>query len=390
MSEQIDSQSNRSLELCKRVITTESFIAEAKEKYGDRYDYSKVDYKNKEHRVTIVCPVHGDFQVYAREHLDGKGCPKCEKGEKFLLKLKEKFGDKFGLDEFVYESSTAPVTLVCPTHGAFSRLPHQILNSSLGCPECANDIVRQKQEAAQIAAKKAMEGKRLTATKGAIETFRKEHPHFTDEYLALCVESTYPQLYEDNLEVALEIVKELYRRQEEWTDASFISLLQEMTEGRKLVRFGIEERKQSRVWAKVNPFIERLYKEAQERTIYLSECSEYQDEEVKQYFAEVYSDKGKTLAQKFFTLLNNRALYDTDQISGFVLPFHCYSEPNGDVVFTKKKRTRDDYDANGNPIRSESDYLSQSKTLNIQENKGGCLGVITFILLLSSTIFAFI
>ena len=390
MSEQIDSQSNRSLELCKRVVTTESFIAEAKEKYGDRYDYSKVDYKNKEHRVTIVCPVHGDFQVYAREHLDGKGCPKCEKGEKFLLKLKEKFGDKFGLDEFVYESSTAPVTLVCPTHGAFSRLPHQILNSSLGCPECANDIVRQKQEAAQIAAKKAMEGKRLTATKGAIETFRKEHPHFTDEYLALCVESTYPQLYEDNLEVALEIVKELYRRQEEWTDASFISLLQEMTEGRKLVRFGIEERKQSRVWAKVNPFIERLYKEAQERTIYLSECSEYQDEEVKQYFAEVYSDKGKTLAQKFFTLLNNRALYDTDQISGFVLPFHCYSEPNGDVVFTKEKRTRDDYDANGNPIRSESDYLSQSKTLNIQENKDGCLGVITFILLLSSTIFAFI
>ena len=390
MSEQTDNQRNRSLELCKRVVTTESFIAEAKEIYGDRYDYSKVNYKNREHRVTIVCPVHGDFQVYAREHLDGKGCPKCEKGERFLLKLKEKFGDKFGLDEFVYESSPAPVPLVCPTHGAFSRLPHQILNSSLGCPECANDIVRQKQEAAQIAAKKAMEGKRLTATKGAIETFRKEHPHFTDEYLALCVESTSPQLYEDNLEVALEIVKELYRRQEEWTDASFISLLQEMTEGRKLVRFGIEERKQSRVWAKVNPFIERLYKEAQERTIYLSECSEYQDEEVKQYFAEVYSDKGKTLAQKFFTLLNNRALYDTDQISGFVLPFHCYSEPNGDVVFTKKKRTRDDYDANGNPIRSESDYLSQSKTLNIQENKGGCLGVITFILLLLSTIFAFI
>jgi hypothetical protein len=390
MSEQTDNQSNRSLELCKRVVTTESFIAEAKEIYGDRYDYSKVDYKNKEHRVTIVCPVHGDFQVYAREHLDGRGCQKCEKGEKFLLKVKEKFGDKFGLDEFVYESSTAPVTLVCPTHGAFSRLPHQILNSSLGCPECANDIVRQKQEAAQIAAKKAMEGKRLTATKGAIETFRKEHPNFTDDYLASCVESTYPQLYEDNLEVALEIVKELYRRQEEWTDASFISLLQEMTEGRKLVRFGIEERKHARVWAKVNPFIERLYKEAQERTIYLSECPEYQDKEVKQYFAEVYSDKGKTLAQKFYTLLNNRALYDTDQISGFVLPFHCYSEPNGDVVFTKNKRTRDDYDTNGNPSRSESEIVNRdsytpSNSTNV--NKGGCLGIFIILLILSSYCF---
>lgn len=389
MSEQIDSQSNRSLELCKRVVTTESFIAEAKEIYDDRYDYSKVEYKNREHRVTIVCPVHGDFQVYAREHLDGKGCPKCEKGVKFLLKLKDKFGDKFGLDEFIYESSTAPVTLVCPKHGAFSRLPHQILNSSQGCPECANDIIKQKQEEAQIAAKKAMEGKRLTATKGAIETFRKEHPNFTDDYIASCVECTYPQLYEDNLEVALEIVKELYRRQEEWTDDSFVSLLQEMTEGRKLVRYGIEERKQARVWAKVNPFIERIYKEAQERTIYLSECPEYQDEEVKQYFEDVYSDKGKTLAQKFYTLLNNRALYDTDQISGFVLPFHCYSEPNGDVVFTKNKRTRDDYDANGNPIKSETDLLRHNKQSNIvtfTPNRSGCLSVLIALLLVSSFI----
>ena len=106
MSDNSNSQSNRSLELCRRVVTTESFIAEAKGIYGDRYDYSKVDYKNRDHRVVVTCPVHGDFQVYAREHLDGKGCPKCEKGEKFLSKLKEKYGDKFGLEQFVYESST--------------------------------------------------------------------------------------------------------------------------------------------------------------------------------------------------------------------------------------------------------------------------------------------
>lgn len=133
------SQTNRSLELCKRVVTTESFIAEAKEIYGDHYDYSKVDYKNRDHRVVVTCPVHGDFQVYAREHLDGKGCPKCEKGEKFLVKLKQKFGDKFGLDEFVYDSSTSPVTLICPTHGAFSRKPQQILSLQFGCPMCGSD-----------------------------------------------------------------------------------------------------------------------------------------------------------------------------------------------------------------------------------------------------------
>ena len=148
MPEQDNSKLNRSIELCQRVVTTESFIAEAKEIYGDHYDYGKVEYINKDHRVTVVCPVHGDFQVFAREHLDGKGCPKCEKGKKFLAKLKAKFGDKFGLDEFVYESSTLPVTLICPTHGAFSRLPHQILNSRCGCPECGNELTRQLQEQA--------------------------------------------------------------------------------------------------------------------------------------------------------------------------------------------------------------------------------------------------
>ena len=148
MDKQDASQGNRSLELCKRVVTTASFIAEAKEIYGDRYGYNKVDYKNREHRVVVTCPIHGDFQVYAREHLDGKGCPKCEKGEKFLVKLKEKFGEKFGLDEFVYESSTVPVTLVCPTHGAFTKLPHSILNSRCGCPECGNELMHQLQEKA--------------------------------------------------------------------------------------------------------------------------------------------------------------------------------------------------------------------------------------------------
>lgn len=160
MMEQDMSQNNRSLELCRRVVTTESFIAEAKEIYGDRYDYNKVDYKNRDHRVVVTCPIHGDFQVFAREHLDGKGCPKCEKGEKFITKLKEKFGDKFGLDEFVYESSTSPVTLICPIHGAFSKLPHAILNSRCGCPECGNELMRQLQEQAHEEAVKRKEEKK--------------------------------------------------------------------------------------------------------------------------------------------------------------------------------------------------------------------------------------
>ena len=155
-----EQKQNRSLEMCRRVVTTESFIKEAKEVWGDLYDYSKVEYKNRDHRVTVICPVHGEFQVYAREHLDGKGCPKCEKGKKFISKLKTKFGDKFGLEKYVYQSSTTPVTLVCPKHGEFSKLPNSILSSTFGCPECAKEASQEKHNASVMRLEKEKENKR--------------------------------------------------------------------------------------------------------------------------------------------------------------------------------------------------------------------------------------
>ena len=39
--------------------TTEQFIAEAKAVHGDKYDYSKVEYKNNKTKVCIICPIQG-------------------------------------------------------------------------------------------------------------------------------------------------------------------------------------------------------------------------------------------------------------------------------------------------------------------------------------------
>lgn len=208
------SQNKRSLELCRRVVTTESFIAEAKEIYGDRYDYSKVDYKNRDHRVVVTCPVHGNFQVYAREHLDGKGCPKCEKGEKFIAKLQEKFGDKFGLDEFVYENSTSLVTLICPIHGAFSRLPNQILSYKCGCPECGNDLQRLLQEQAHLDAIEHKEERDLA---------RKERQRARKEAQRLAEELTAKEKWERRIQ---KIIDEGNRER----DDSAIDLFAEFSE----------------------------------------------------------------------------------------------------------------------------------------------------------------
>ena len=58
-------------------LTTAEFITRAKEKHGDKYDYSKVEYINSRTKVCIICPEHGEFWQSANDHLQGKGCSKC-------------------------------------------------------------------------------------------------------------------------------------------------------------------------------------------------------------------------------------------------------------------------------------------------------------------------
>ena len=44
---------------------------------GDKYDYSKVEYKGKDVKVCIICPEHGEFWQTPHSHLYKYGCPKC-------------------------------------------------------------------------------------------------------------------------------------------------------------------------------------------------------------------------------------------------------------------------------------------------------------------------
>ena len=58
-------------------LTTAEFIEKAKKVYGDYYDYSKVDYKQTEEKVCIICPKHGEFYITPHSFLSGSHCPKC-------------------------------------------------------------------------------------------------------------------------------------------------------------------------------------------------------------------------------------------------------------------------------------------------------------------------
>ena len=58
-------------------LTNFEFIRKAREVHGDKYDYSKVEYVNNRTKVCIICPEHGEFWQTPFDHLQGKGCPKC-------------------------------------------------------------------------------------------------------------------------------------------------------------------------------------------------------------------------------------------------------------------------------------------------------------------------
>lgn len=48
---------------------TEIFIKKAKLKHKDKFDYSKVVYVNNSTKITIICPIHGEFQQTPLSHL---------------------------------------------------------------------------------------------------------------------------------------------------------------------------------------------------------------------------------------------------------------------------------------------------------------------------------
>ena len=130
-------------------MTREEFIEKAKSIHGDKYNYDKVEYHNNRTKVTITCPVHGDFEQIPYDHLKGKGCKKCFRErqaknqmfttESFILKYKEKYGDKYDLSKVEYIGSHIKVCVICPEHGEFWITPNSLLNGR-GCPRCANNV----------------------------------------------------------------------------------------------------------------------------------------------------------------------------------------------------------------------------------------------------------
>lgn len=120
-------------------LTTERFIRKAKELYGDKYDYSKAEYKGSNTKLCIICPEHGEFWQTPSGHMLGQGCPICAgrymDTKLFIERSTEVHNGKYDYSLVDYKGATEKVKIICPRHGIFEQVAssHPWGN---GCPIC--------------------------------------------------------------------------------------------------------------------------------------------------------------------------------------------------------------------------------------------------------------
>jgi len=129
-------------------LTTEVFISRAKNKFGDRYDYSKSTYSNTDTPLIIVCPVHGEFYQSPKLHLRSKtGCGKCGQiksdqsnrrraSNDYIKKAILMHGDRYDYRKVNYSGSAEKITIICELHGEFRQGASSHLSGS-NCPTCS-------------------------------------------------------------------------------------------------------------------------------------------------------------------------------------------------------------------------------------------------------------
>jgi len=122
-------------------LSTPEFVAAARAQHGDRYDYSKVDYKSNRTPITIVCPDHGTFEQTPADHVhSGAGCPTCSGNtrltyESFVAECTALHAGKYAYANAVLVNNITELEITCPEHGAFWQQP-KLHRRGRGCPRC--------------------------------------------------------------------------------------------------------------------------------------------------------------------------------------------------------------------------------------------------------------
>lgn len=140
----------------ERVKPLQEFIEQAQRKHNSFYSYDKSVYTTTHAKVTITCPLHGDFEQAPSGHLRGTGCSKCsaerasknnaQTVEQFVAKAKQLHENLYDYNRVLYKNIKTPVEIVCKKHGPFKQTPDNHTNALSGCPNCATIVSKGHQQ----------------------------------------------------------------------------------------------------------------------------------------------------------------------------------------------------------------------------------------------------
>ena len=133
----------------RKQLTTDDFINRSILVHGNKYDYSKVEYKTIKEKVCIICPEHGEFWQSPDKHMRGHGCAICGNAirktlEEFIIDAISVHGNKYDYSKVDYINNKTKVCIICPIHGEFWQTPHEHL--SCGCDKCSGTYKLSKEE----------------------------------------------------------------------------------------------------------------------------------------------------------------------------------------------------------------------------------------------------
>ena len=116
------------------------FIQKARKLFVDKFKYEKVVYVNNITPVIIICPEHGEFSQKPNYHLLGNGCPECGgtkrlTQEEFIEKSNFTHNNKYDYSKVNYKNNKTKVIIICKKHGEFTQSPSHHMNGS-GCQRC--------------------------------------------------------------------------------------------------------------------------------------------------------------------------------------------------------------------------------------------------------------
>ena len=132
----------------------ETFEARGKELFGDRYDYSLVEYVNAHVKVKLTCKKCGEtFLQKPMDHLNGNGCNSCGRVQQLVTK-RENYEEmflkqaplihkgKYRYNLVNYKTMRSTVEIICMTcKDTFKQSPVYHLRGS-GCNKCTENGYR--------------------------------------------------------------------------------------------------------------------------------------------------------------------------------------------------------------------------------------------------------